>query len=86
MYSTEHDLEKINFNLTSCLKDLVAEAHQLKMNLLQHTTCECTLIHKYIQNEAQRYIERIENNSRLSDAELGPNHETSRTPNLTLSF
>lgn len=86
IYSTEHDLEKINFNLTSYLKDLVAEAHQLKMNLLQHTTCECTLIHKYIQNEAQRYIERIENNSRLSDAELGPNHETSLTPNLTLFF
>ncbi|KAH7231040.1 hypothetical protein BKA59DRAFT_409282 [Fusarium tricinctum] len=86
VYSKEQDLEKINFNLTGCLKDLVAEAHQLKMNLLQHTTCECTLIHKYIQNEAQRYIERRKKNSSLSDAELAPNHETSLTPNLALSF
>ncbi|KAH6976842.1 hypothetical protein EDB80DRAFT_826730 [Ilyonectria destructans] len=72
LYSSEQDLEKLNFKLTSCLRDLVAEAQQLKINLLQHSTCECTLIHKYIQNEAQRYVKRIEKNSSLSDAEFAP--------------
>jgi hypothetical protein len=86
IHSKEQDLEKINFNLTYCLKDLVAEVHQLKMNLLQHTTCECTLIHKHIQNEAKRYIERIEKSASLNDAELARNYETSLSPGLTLSF
>ncbi|KAM5361439.1 hypothetical protein ACJA88_014469 [Fusarium oxysporum] len=86
IYSKEQDLEKINFNLTYCLKDLVAEVHQLKMNLLQHTTCECTLIHKYVQNEAKRYIGRIEKSANLNDAELALNYEISLSPSLTLSF
>ena len=86
IYSNEQDLEKINFELTSCLKDLVAEAQQLKMELLQHSTCECTLIHQYIQNEAQRYVKGIEKNSCLSDAEFAPKYETSLTPNLTVSL
>lgn len=86
MHSNEQDLEKINLNLTSCLKDLVIEAQQLKVNLLQHTNCECTLIQKYIRNEAQRFIERREKSSSLGDAELSANHEPSLNPSLTLSF
>lgn len=86
MHSNEQDLEKINFNLTSCLKDLAIEAQQLKVNLLQHTNCECTLIQKYIRNEAQRFIERREKSSSLGDAERSANHGPSLNSSPTLSF
>ncbi|KIL83633.1 hypothetical protein FAVG1_13154 [Fusarium avenaceum] len=85
MHSNKQDLEKINLNLTSCLKDLVIEAQQLKMNLLQHTNCECTLIQKYIQNEAQRFIKRREKISSFGDAKLSANYEPSLNPSPTLT-
>ncbi|KAJ3542277.1 hypothetical protein NM208_g4188 [Fusarium decemcellulare] len=70
VYSNVQDLKEINLELTGCLKELVAETHQLKMDVLQHSACECTLIHKYIKKEAERFVKRIEKNSGLSNVEL----------------
>ncbi|KAH6959991.1 hypothetical protein BKA56DRAFT_500546, partial [Ilyonectria sp. MPI-CAGE-AT-0026] len=38
---------------------LTREVHELKMQLLQHADCNCTLIQRYITLEAQQYIESI---------------------------
>lgn len=35
---------------------LVYEVQQLKMQLLQHSACDCTLIQSYIKNEASRLV------------------------------
>ncbi|KAF4467027.1 Transcription factor atf21 [Fusarium albosuccineum] len=54
--SDEEDMERINHDLSSCVADLTHEVYQLRMKLLQHTDCECSLIQSYIANEAHRYI------------------------------
>ncbi|WAO87547.1 BZIP domain-containing protein [Fusarium falciforme] len=56
----EEDMERINRDLSSCVADLTLEVYQLKMRLLQHTDCDCALIQNYIANEAQRYIQNLD--------------------------
>ncbi|KAF5006932.1 hypothetical protein FDECE_6708 [Fusarium decemcellulare] len=60
----EQDMERINQDLSSCVADLTAEVYQLKMKLLQHTDCDCSLIQSYIANEAQRYIRDLDEEKR----------------------
>ncbi|KAF4960831.1 hypothetical protein FGADI_664 [Fusarium gaditjirri] len=55
--SAERDLQQENQRLTECLKELTNQVHELKMQLLQHGTCDCTLIQEYIGNEANRYVQ-----------------------------
>lgn len=55
----EEDMERINRDLSSCVADLTLEVYQLKIRLLQHTDCSCSLIQSYIANEAQRYIQDL---------------------------
>ncbi|KAF4338058.1 hypothetical protein FBEOM_8063 [Fusarium beomiforme] len=57
LQSTEKDLEETNHKLTAYVKELTLQIHDLKMNLLQHVGCNCVLIHEYISNEANRYIQ-----------------------------
>ncbi|KAH8646437.1 hypothetical protein BGZ61DRAFT_470021 [Ilyonectria robusta] len=56
----EQDMDQINRDLTTCAADLTREVYELKMSLLQHTDCNCSLIQNYIANQAQRYIHGIE--------------------------
>ncbi|EWG42597.1 hypothetical protein FVEG_04360 [Fusarium verticillioides 7600] len=55
--SAEKDLQEKNHRLTDCVKELTHQIHDLKMQLLQHGTCDCTLIQEYIGNEANRYVQ-----------------------------
>lgn len=55
----EEDMERINRDLSSCVADLTLEVYELKIQLLKHTDCDCSLIRSYITNEAHRYIQDI---------------------------
>jgi len=52
----EEDMERSNHDLINCISDLMLQIYELKMELLQHTDCDCTLIQVYIATEAQNYI------------------------------
>ncbi|KAF5707596.1 hypothetical protein FMUND_11004 [Fusarium mundagurra] len=54
--SEEQDLERTNHDLSNCVANLNREVQELKMKLLQHTDCDCSLIHEYLAAEAQRYV------------------------------
>ncbi|KAH7140432.1 hypothetical protein B0J13DRAFT_64090 [Dactylonectria estremocensis] len=58
--SEEQDMERINRTLSACAANLTREVYELKMKLLQHADCGCTLIQNYIINEAQNYIRELE--------------------------
>ncbi|KAF4415917.1 hypothetical protein FACUT_13006 [Fusarium acutatum] len=55
--SAEKTLHEANHRLTECVKELSHQVHDLKMQLLQHGTCDCALIQEYIGNEANRYVQ-----------------------------
>ncbi|PNP57205.1 hypothetical protein FNYG_15269 [Fusarium nygamai] len=54
--SKEQELERTNHDLSICVASLTREVQELKMKLLQHNDCDCSLIHDYLAAEAQRYI------------------------------
>jgi flagellar biosynthesis/type III secretory pathway M-ring protein FliF/YscJ len=54
--SEEQELERTNRNLSIYVTSLTREVQELKMKLLQHTDCDCSLIHDYLAAEAQRYV------------------------------
>ncbi|KAH7205282.1 hypothetical protein BKA60DRAFT_526613 [Fusarium oxysporum] len=64
LQSDEQVMEQCHRTLSSSVDDLNKEVLQLKMQLLQHTSCNCTLIQHYIKNEAQLYIQAMELGSR----------------------
>ncbi|UZP45277.1 hypothetical protein NXS19_013089 [Fusarium pseudograminearum] len=68
----EEIVEQANRKLNDCVSDLTMQVYDLKMRLLQHTDCECTLIKEYIATEAQQYIR-----------ELGEGKHANSTPALT---
>lgn len=55
----EEDMERANRDLSNRVSDLTLQIYELKMRLLQHTDCDCSLIQEYIATEAQRYIEGL---------------------------
>lgn len=55
----EEIVEQTSRKLNDCVSDLTMQVYDLKMRLLQHTDCDCTLIKKYIATEAQRYIREL---------------------------
>jgi hypothetical protein len=59
----EQELERTNHDLSICIANLTREVQELKMKLLQHTGCDCSLIHEYLAAEAQRYICGLSKNS-----------------------
>ncbi|KAF5591716.1 transcription factor atf21 [Fusarium pseudocircinatum] len=59
--SAEKDLQEKNHRLTECVKELSHQVHDLKMQLLQHGTCDCVLIQEYIGKEANRYVQETSN-------------------------
>ncbi|KAM5341897.1 hypothetical protein ACJ41O_014928 [Fusarium nematophilum] len=74
LQSDEEDMERINRDLNSCVADLTHEVYQLKMRLLQHTDCDCSLIQHYIANEANRYIEDMGTGQRPHQHPQHPHH------------
>ncbi|KAH7201469.1 hypothetical protein DER44DRAFT_727980 [Fusarium oxysporum] len=63
--SEEQELERTNHDLSNCVANLTCEVQELKMKLLQHTDCDCSLIHDYLAAEAQRYICGLSRQSQL---------------------
>jgi hypothetical protein len=53
-------MEERHRTLSRSVDDLKEEVLYLKMQLLQHTSCNCTLIHHYINEEAKQYIHALE--------------------------
>ncbi|KAF4340717.1 hypothetical protein FBEOM_5356 [Fusarium beomiforme] len=63
--SEEQELERTNHDLSICVASLSREVQELKMKLLQHNDCDCSLIHDYLAAEAQRYICGLSKQSQL---------------------
>lgn len=63
--SEEQELERTNHDLSICVANLTREVQELKMKLLQHTDCDCSLIHDYLAAEAQRYVCGLREQSQL---------------------
>jgi hypothetical protein len=52
LQSDEQAIEKRHRMLSSCVDDLKEGILHLKTQLLQHTSCNCTLIHHHLEKEA----------------------------------
>ncbi|KAL5610816.1 hypothetical protein FOBRF1_006933 [Fusarium oxysporum] len=50
--SEEQELERTNHDLSICVVSLTHEVQELKMKLLPHNDCDCSLIHDYLAAEA----------------------------------
>ncbi|KAJ3455105.1 hypothetical protein MRS44_013705 [Fusarium solani] len=61
--SSQQDLERIHRDLFTCVADLTFEVYKLKMQLLQHSGCNCTLIQNYLVHESSRYVQACEEKS-----------------------
>ncbi|KAH6975749.1 hypothetical protein EDB80DRAFT_594546 [Ilyonectria destructans] len=61
--SSEQDIERIHSDLSTCVADLTLEVYELKMQLLQHSGCNCTLIQNYLAYESQRYVQALDEKS-----------------------
>ncbi|KAI7763801.1 hypothetical protein LZL87_012699 [Fusarium oxysporum] len=59
LQSDEQAMEQRHMMLSSCVDDLKEQVLYLKTQLLQHTSCNCTLIHHHIEKEAQRYADTL---------------------------
>jgi hypothetical protein len=61
--SSKQDLERIYRDLSTCVADLTFEVYELKMQLLQQSECNCTLMQNYLIHESGRYIQALEGKS-----------------------
>jgi len=43
--------------LSALVRSLKEEVLDLRTQLLQHTSCQCILVHRYMEREARRYVE-----------------------------
>ncbi|KIE00602.1 transcription factor atf21, partial [Metarhizium majus ARSEF 297] len=58
--SEEYTIEDANRQLHSILDALTSEILSLKMQLLQHTNCNCELIQAYINKEAHHFVKSLQ--------------------------
>ncbi|OAA40016.1 transcription factor atf21 [Metarhizium rileyi] len=56
----EYTIEDVNRQLRGMLEALTSEILSLKMQLLQHTDCNCELIQAYINKEAQHFVKSFQ--------------------------
>ncbi|KAH7237898.1 hypothetical protein B0J15DRAFT_143967 [Fusarium solani] len=61
--SSQQDLERIHHDLSTCVADLTFEVYELKMQILQHSGCNCNLIQNYLVHESSRYVQACEEKS-----------------------
>ena len=59
LQSDEQELEERHRMLSSYVEELKEEIVYLKLQVLQHSSCECTPIHRYIEKEAQSYVDGL---------------------------
>ncbi|KAH7248488.1 hypothetical protein B0J15DRAFT_449745 [Fusarium solani] len=57
--SSEQDLKRIHRDLSTCVADLTLEIYTLKMELLQHSGCNCALIQNCLVHESQRFVQAL---------------------------
>lgn len=57
--SCQERLDERRKELTSTVEALQAEICRLKGRLLQHTDCDCVMIHDYIANEAKKFVKTV---------------------------
>ncbi|KAI5456215.1 hypothetical protein BGZ63DRAFT_435709 [Mariannaea sp. PMI_226] len=55
----EQEMEQCNGELKKEFDELTAEIYYLKTQLLRHTDCSCTLIHKYMAHEARKSVDSL---------------------------
>jgi hypothetical protein len=60
LHSVEQAMEQRHKTLSRSVDELKEEVLDLKTQLLQHKSCNCTLIHHYITGEAQQYVHSLE--------------------------
>ncbi|KAI9148680.1 transcription factor atf21 [Paramyrothecium foliicola] len=72
----EHEVETQNRYLSTCYDSLTTEVYLLKSELLRHYSCNCTLIQKYINNEARKSVENMNSSppSIKTDNQATPTH------------
>ncbi|KAG5914242.1 hypothetical protein E4U42_000608 [Claviceps africana] len=58
--SEEYSIEEANRSLRGVLDSLTGEILSLKMQILQHTHCNCELIQEYISKEALSFVQDME--------------------------
>lgn len=58
--SEEYNIEALNRQLRGVFNALTTEILTLKMQLLQHTDCNCKLIQAHINTEAQNFVQGLE--------------------------
>ncbi|KAG6003905.1 hypothetical protein E4U54_000611 [Claviceps lovelessii] len=58
--SEEYSIEDANRTLRGVLDALTSEILCLKMQILQHTNCNCALIQEYISKEALNFVQNLE--------------------------
>jgi hypothetical protein len=67
--SREQDLERIHRDLSTCVTELAFEIYELKMQLLQHSECNFTLIQNYLVHESSRYVQAFEEKSQRASCQ-----------------
>ncbi|KAH7169758.1 uncharacterized protein B0J16DRAFT_312390 [Fusarium flagelliforme] len=60
---SKQDLECIHRDLSTCVADLTFKVYELKMQLLQQSECNCTLMQNYLVHESSRYVQALEGKS-----------------------
>lgn len=61
--ASEQDIRRVHRELSACVADLTLEVYELKMQLLQHSGCDCALIQRYLAHESQRYVQVLDEKS-----------------------
>ncbi|KAL6406043.1 hypothetical protein AUP68_10604 [Ilyonectria robusta] len=64
--SSEQDKERIHRDLSTCVADLTLEVYELKMQLLQHSGCNCAIIQNYLVHESQQYVQALDERGLVS--------------------
>ncbi|KAK2593229.1 hypothetical protein QQS21_009069 [Conoideocrella luteorostrata] len=58
--SEEYSIEDVNRQLRRVLESLTSEILSLKMQILEHTDCNCKLIQAYINKEAVNFVQSLQ--------------------------
>lgn len=68
----EQEMEDRNRQLSATFEELRHEIYVLKTQLLQHNSCNCVLIQKYIANEAKKSVDKLVGDGRAGTGTAVP--------------
>ncbi|RFN45152.1 hypothetical protein FIE12Z_10603 [Fusarium flagelliforme] len=57
--SRTQELERVHHELSTCVADLSLQVYELKMQILQQSGCNCTLMRNYLTHESRRYVQAL---------------------------